>query len=128
MLRIERAMDKPSRQNMLRVLRAIGAFPQIESDLVAQSLYDKGHYASQLYYVSLMCLGREQNTEVADRYPRRVPQILWPEVLAFIYRRFRGYKKQKASHPQWDGQGRNLWDASESSRDEDQFKINVRVI
>ena len=117
----------PARQNMLRVLRAIGAFPKTESDLVAQSLYDKGHYASQLYYVSLMCLGREHNTEVAERYPQ-VPQILWPEVLAFIYRRFRDYRHQKTSHPQWDEQGHVLWDASERSSDEDQFKENVRVL
>jgi hypothetical protein len=118
---------KPERQNMLRVLRAIGAFPKPESDLIAQSLYDKGHYTNQLYHVSLMCLGREQNPEVAERYPQ-VPQILWPEVLAFIYRRFREYRNQKGSHQQWDERGRELWDTSETSRDEGEFKERVRVL
>ena len=112
----------PERQNMHRVLRAIGAFPETESDLVAQSLYDKGHYTSQLYHVSLMCLGRESNTEVTH-----VPQILWTEVLAFIYRRFNEYKKQKVSHQQWDKYGHDLWNAFEKSSDEDHFREIVRV-
>ncbi|OJZ16177.1 MAG: hypothetical protein BGP20_01220 [Thiobacillus sp. 63-78] len=117
----------PERQNMLRVFRAVGAFPKIEADLAAQSLYETGHYQSQLYYVSLMCLGREVNPDVAARYPL-VPQVLWPDVLAFIYRRFSEYKNQKASHPQWDAHGTALWEVFERSRDERQFEENIRVL
>jgi hypothetical protein len=112
---------------MLRVLSAIGAFPEPEGRLAAKHLYDQGHYASQLYYVSLMCFGRESDPDVAERYPH-VPQILWPEVLAFIYRRFRNYRNQKASHPQWEQTGQDLWTASERSRDESMFQECIRVL
>lgn len=117
----------PERQNMLRVLRAVGSFPKIEAELAAKSLYEVGHYQCQLYYVSLMCLGREPNPEVAERYPQ-VPQILWTDVLAFIYRRFREYRNQKASHPQWDADGVALWEIFERSRDEHQFEETIRVL
>jgi len=117
----------PARKNMLRVLRAIGAFPKIEAALVAEELYKNGCYASQLYYVSLLCFGRESSIEVAECYPH-VPQILWTEVLGFIYRRFQEYRYQKASHQQWDQQGHDLWDVFEKSRDEDHFRENVNVI
>ena len=116
----------PGRQNMLRILRAIGAFPEPESDCVAATLYEQGFYESQLYYVSLLCLGGERNNELATRYSK-VPQILWPEVLGFIYRRFHEYRNQKVSHPQWDTTGQKLWNIYEQSDDEGQFEGNVCV-
>lgn len=116
----------PERKNMLRVLRAVGAFPRNEADLVAQSLCQKGFYRSQLYHVSLMCFGCESNPELAGRY-RQVPQFLWPEVLAFIYRRFQEYKRQKASHEQWDEDGIALWNEFEHSRNEHQFEQGIAV-
>lgn len=117
----------PERRNMLRVLRAVGAFPKQESEIVAQALYDKGHYVSQLYHISLMCLGREHNPDIADRYPQ-VPQILWPEILTFIYRRFKEYRHQKVSHPQWDEQGHALWNESQRIRDENEFLSSIRIL
>lgn len=117
----------PERQNMLRVLRAVGAFPQIEVELAAMSLYETGRYQCQLYYVSLVCFGSASNPDVGERYPH-VPQILWSEVLAFIYNRFREYKRQKASHPQWDEYGASLWKAFEISRNKDEFGEGIRVL
>ncbi len=117
----------PERQNMLRVLRAVGAFPKSEAELVAKALHEAGHYQCQLYYVSLMCLGRECNLDVKKRYPQ-VPQILWKDVLAFIYRRFDEYERQKASHPQWDEHGEALWKVFKSSCDEHEFEESIHVL
>jgi hypothetical protein len=110
----------PDRQNMQKVLRALGAFPAPENDVVAAALYDRGSYKSQLYQVSLLCLGQEENPDVAKRYPK-VPQITWPKVLMFIYNRFQTYRRQKVSHGQWDQQGRDLWNRAEQSGDAQQF-------
>ncbi len=111
----------PERQNMLRVLRAIGTFPESECELVAKALYKHGCYDNELYRVSLLCLGRRSNNEVAKRYPN-VRQILWSEVLEFIYRRFHKYENQKELHDQWDESGKELWRTYKQSCDEGQFK------
>lgn len=117
----------PDEQNMLRVLCAIGIFPKNEALLAAQSIYKEGCYQSRHYYVSLMCFGSETNPELKDQYPQ-VSQILWPDVLDFIYRRFREYRYQKASHPQWDKEGNNLWQIFERSSDEHSFKEMITVL
>ena len=114
------------RRNMLRVIRAVGTFPECECDLVADALYTQGCHENELYRVSLLWFGRERNHQVAEYYPC-VPQILWPEVLGFIYRRFHKYRNQKVSHPQWDEPGQELWRTAEQSCAEGQFKENVCV-
>jgi hypothetical protein len=116
----------PDRQNMQKVLRALGAFPDGENELVAQALYDHGFFKSQLYYVSLVCIGRQENPQVAKSYPN-VPQIVWPQVLTFIYSRFRQYRQQKVSHGQWDRQGHDLWNWSEQCGDAEEFVSRVSI-
>lgn len=116
----------PDRQNMQKVLRALGAFPEAENDVVATALYDQGRYESQLYHVSLLCLGKDENSDVAKSYPK-VPQITWSRVLTFIYNRFRKYRRQKVSHGQWDQQGHDLWDCAEQSRDDQAFVARVVI-
>ena len=117
----------PERRNMLRVLRAIGAYPEAEAEIAAKALHHTGHYQSQFYYASLMCFGRDDNLDIAKRYSR-VPQILWPKILRFIYGRFREYTREKSSHPQWDETGHALWLAFEKSHDDGEFLSTVRVI
>lgn len=66
---------KPERGNMLRVVRAIGAFPKTEAKLAADALHKRGHYQNRLYHLSLMCFGREADPGLTARYSC-VPQIL----------------------------------------------------
>jgi hypothetical protein len=117
---------KPERQNMLRVLCAMGTFSRSEAILAAKSIYEVGQYSSDQFHVTLLCLGGEMNLEVKRKYPK-VPQILWPEVLGFIYQRFKDYKRQKTSHPQWDEQGKELWRTFEGSKDLALFKNSVSI-
>jgi hypothetical protein len=115
------------RNNMLRVMRAIGAFPSSEDERVAAALYDVGTYTSDAYRVLLVCMGSQQNTSLKERYPN-IPQILWPHALTFIYRRFREYRRQKASHGQWNSIGKALWRTSQQMRTEAAFVESVQVV
>ena len=114
------------RQNLHKVLRALGAFPEVENGVVADALYERGTYQSQLYHVSLLCLGKKENPHVAKRYAE-VPQITWSETLSFIFERFAAYRRQKESHGQWDEQGQALWKLSEETRNSQEFVNRVGV-
>lgn len=118
---------KPHRRNMLRVLMAIGLFPECESELVANALHQRGRYTNQIYDVRLICFGAAADEELRRAYPE-IDQVLWAHALAFIYRRFRDYKNEKISHGQWDPDGQDLWDAAFRSRTEEDFRSGVRVI
>lgn len=100
---------RPEMQNMNRVLHAVGAFPEQEISVVANGLYKKGTYENNTHLITLLCLGGQKNPEVEKVHPN-VPQILWSDVLAFIYHRFKDYLMQKSMHPQWDDDGKLLWD------------------
>jgi hypothetical protein len=99
----------PERENMQRVLSALGMLSQHEIECAARELYEKGYFENQLYYVTMVCFGAEVREELNERYPR-VPQILWPEVKSFIWNRFSKYRKQKSGHVQWDEVGKGMWD------------------
>jgi hypothetical protein len=116
----------PDRQNMPKVLRALGAFPAPEVEMVSAALYERGVYESQLYHVSLLCFGKLANPDVQRDYPR-VPQITWGKALSFIFHRFNAYRRHKESHGQWDEQGRALWDASQRSNELQLFLDSVVV-
>ena len=115
----------PERRNMLRVLRSIGALTQTEADIAARSLYSSGVYSTELYHISLLCLGGYSNPEITEKYPL-VPQILWDEVLRFIFSRFKKYERPKTSHPQWDVAGQFLWNTfMQNRRSEQQFLVHT---
>lgn len=99
----------PERENMQRVLSALGMLAPHEIEYAAREIYDKGHFENQLYYVSMVCFGSDPRDEITEQYPR-VPQILWPEVKEFIWNRFSKYRNQKSGHGQWDEVGKGLWD------------------
>lgn len=115
------------RNNMLRLLMAIGLFPKREAGVIAELLYEKGFYDSQLYRVSLMCIGNTNSIEVHKNFPQ-VPQITWSEILDFIFKRFTKYREQKASHKQWDDAGKYLWNVFERCRDEQQYLETIQII
>ena len=117
----------PDRGNMHKVLRAIGAFSESKTDLIAKALYLHGCYEDQGYEISLVCIGGQRNEEVAAKFPQ-VRQILWAEVLDFIFRRFKEYKHQKVAHPQWDATGKRLWTAATKAKDEAAFKAVIEVL
>jgi len=117
---------KPERKNMVRVLRAIGVFHSKEADTAAKALYETGKYSGSKSDVSLLCFGRDKSDTVSQTYPA-VPQITWNQALTFIFNRFREYRREKSSHPQWDKTGHTLWNASDATREVAVFLQQVSV-
>lgn len=104
--RLNGPWTNPSDENMHRVLYAVGAFKTDCVPLVAQSLYQEGQYIDDIFRVRLFAIGEAINPEIS---PTAV-QLLWNDILSFIFERFNGYRTQKAHHGQWDRTGRWLYD------------------
>lgn len=114
----------PNKENLQRVLRAIGVFPEDQVETAAKSIYASGVFSHTEYRFTLACLGETANPDIDNKFPD-VPQILWNTVLSFIYNRFIKYRDQKVSHGQWDEAGANLWDRAIKSRSLETFKASV---
>jgi hypothetical protein len=114
-----------ARRNMQRVLMAVGAFPRDIVNDIAEKLYDVGRYNGAYHSASIVCLGSTESAEVTEGYPD-VPQITWSHVTDFIYDRFKTYRNQKVSHPQWDQAGRLLWHVAVRSTSPAGFQRNLR--
>ncbi len=99
----------PAGKNMERVIRAIGIVPKQNVDQISRELYNFGFWENDEFYVSLMCFGKVVNLQWMKTHPS-IRQFTWEKVVKFIHTRFRKYRQQKVSHPQWDINGRNLWD------------------
>jgi len=112
--------------NMQRFLRSLGAFPAEENENVAEYLYNKGVFENDDYRVSLLCIGSQLNNDKKPEYPE-VIQILWKNVLEFIYDRFRKYKDQKRDHSQWDLLGKKLYDIATRCNNKDEFFRQIEV-
>jgi hypothetical protein len=126
-MRLNGPWTNPQRNNMLRVLRAVGPLPLTESKSAAQSLYKNGLYRSQLYHVSLFCIGEQVNSDLQKSHPD-VPQVTWTEIKHFVHSRFRAYRNEKRSHGQWDDDGQNLWQTADRLRDLEAFVDAVEVV
>jgi hypothetical protein len=103
--RLNGPWTNPSDENMQRVLYAVGAFDTRRVPEVALALYQKGIYRDDIYQVRLFAVGDGMNDEI---FPT-VVQLLWDEILVFIFNRFSRYQTQKAHHGQWDDTGRYLY-------------------
>ena len=117
---------EPEKENLQRILRAIGAFSEKEIGIVAQNVYKLGMFSSNSYYLTLACFGKDSNFKINENFPN-VPQILWGTVLEFIYNRFKEYPDQKSSHGQWDEVGKNLWDCVWDNENLKDFKAEVMI-
>ena len=117
----------PQRENMQRVLHAVGVFSPDIIEQVAQSLYSSGVWEDENYLMTLVCLGAEESTQVKQDYPQ-VPQILWNHVLEFIFERFTFYRRQKSEHPQWDAEGHRLYRLACRARNKQEFIESVDVV
>lgn len=113
---------EPSRENLHRVLAALGCVPQDRIGTTAAAIYQHGYVEDGASIrVRLIAVGAERCTEIAVRYPR-VTQICWADLLSFTYRRFRRYRHQKSDTTHWDNTGKLLKrKATTSDMTEDAF-------
>ena len=108
-------------QNVHRVLAAIGCLPPGHIEQAAADIYKAGIHRSELgIRVRLVAVGASRSDELATTFPE-VTQLVWPEMLAFIWNRFHTYRRQKTQVDQWDAQGRLLKHIADQSRDSEEF-------
>jgi hypothetical protein len=106
--RLNGPWTNPSSENMHRVLYALGTFENWRVPSIARSIYQEGFYTDEVYRVRLFAVGDRINQEIIST----AIQLLWDDVLFFIFDRFSMYLAQKAHHNQWDRTGRLLYKLS----------------
>ncbi|MBF9021222.1 hypothetical protein HKCCA1065_09920 [Rhodobacterales bacterium HKCCA1065] len=95
-------------RNIQRVLAAIGCLPPDRIERAAKDIYCTGTYEGEdLLRIRLAAIGREENEEVRSTYPN-VRQVIWQDVLGFIFDRHQKYRKQKTQTDHWDATGMQL--------------------
>jgi hypothetical protein len=107
-------------QNVNRVLAAIGC---LSHDLIGEAaarIYQFGIFEHEAYRIRLISVGRAENPELAERFPR-VEQVTWSQILSFVWFRFHTYRRQKTQVQQWDRQGLLLKHLSDRSSEPEEF-------
>ena len=95
-------------QNVHRVLAATGCLPPGSIERAAADIYRAGVHLSDFgLRIRLVAVGRNRSDDLAADYPK-VTQLIWADMLAFIWARFRRYRQQKTQVDQWDLQGRKI--------------------
>jgi hypothetical protein len=124
---------REDQQNVHRVLAAIGCLPPGHIEKAASDIYKSGIHHSELRLrVRLVAVGASRNDDLGATYPE-VTQLVWSEMLAFIWDRFHTFRRQKTQVDQWDAQGRLLKKIADKSRDVQEFadtaltRMGVRV-
>lgn len=96
----------PEKENLQRVLYALGLFPESEVPQVAADLYGNLHSSRHDIALQFTAIGRSVNSRLRDR---AVPQLTWPDVLSWIHSRFLIFHEQKEDHRQWDNTAKRLY-------------------
>lgn len=98
---------RADRQNVNRVLAAIGCLRRSQIEYAAANIYGSGLHSSDTLRIRLVAIGRDRSDDLAINYPE-VSQLLWPSMLSFIWQRFHRYRQQKTQVDQWNGTGKIL--------------------
>jgi len=112
----------PRDQNMYRILRGIGCFEEREMKIAALALYQKGQFQNDNITCRLLAFGNRKGELPIEG----VPQILFSDVIQFIYKRFHDYHRQKSSVANWPIDGQVLRSLFDPNRDEKEFEDKVR--
>lgn len=113
---------QPDEQNIHRVIAALGCLPPDQIHRSAKDIYNSGlHVSERGLRVRLIAVGRSFNRGLTGRYPK-VTQLVWNDMLAFIWNRLKRYEQQKRQVGQWDEYGQHIRDLVAQSNDLDAFK------
>jgi hypothetical protein len=117
------------RQNVHRALVAIGCIPESKIGEAADNLYREGTYRCHdlRLRIRLVAVGRDFNADLAKAYPQ-VVQLVWPQLLCFIWDRFEHYRRQKTQVDQWEEDGRKLKLLADSSGQDDFVAQALRLM
>jgi hypothetical protein len=88
------------------VLRRVGLFQShVAVDAAASDLYQRCiHDPDSGVVIRVVCFGSRTNDAL------KALQILWPDVISFIAKRFKTYEDEKADNDHWDSFGKYLWE------------------
>lgn len=95
----------PEKENMHRILFAVGIFPMGRVQAVADDLYENHYYEDESSCARLFALGDRINSQL----PPEVVQFTFEDILEFIYERLKKYNRVKAQHRQWHWTGKYLY-------------------
>jgi hypothetical protein len=112
----------PLKKNMQYVLGAMGALEPSLLEVAADSLYEKYKYEDESRKIQLLAVGSRKNQEYQKERPN-LDQLLFADMLQFIYKRFHQFRMQKRDHKQWDSVGQYLYSVIE--RGEADFATSV---
>lgn len=98
------AWTNPAKENMHRVLRAIGCIEESQVANAADSLYKSGVWSDELTSFRLFAVGKRR----AELIVPLSQQIIWSEVIEFCVERFHQYRNEKSSVGQWTPDGIKL--------------------
>jgi hypothetical protein len=94
----------PARENMERVLRAIGCVDDQTVKKAAECLYGNGSCQNETVSVRLFAVGETK----APLVIHESQQLTWSEIVQFLIKRFSEYRRQKSAVGQWTADGRKL--------------------
>lgn len=98
------AWTNPAKENMYRVLRAIGCVEMSNIEVAANSLYESGAWSNDHTSLRLFAVGERR----AELIVPETQQITWSEIIDFCVERFHQYRNEKSSVGQWTEDGREL--------------------
>jgi len=98
------AWTNPAKENMHRVLRAIGCIEESVVVEAAKVLYETGAWSDEQASIRLFAVGEKRAKLIVPDSQ----QITWSEVIDFCVERFKQYRNEKSSVGQWTDDGREL--------------------
>lgn len=107
--------NEPNRGGMEKVIRRIGFAPDEMTQEIATSLYNQLYWQNDDFTVQYVAVGASRNHELSTRF-RKLKQLLWSEIAAFLFERFTGFGPIKGVPTQWPVFGREFARAVERSR------------
>jgi len=113
---------KPEKMNMHRVLKAIGCFSEDDIDDAAVSLYSTAQFSKGSVTCRLFAFG----DRVGLINISGVQQVLFNNMIRFVYLRLKKYANQKSEVKNWAYDGRELKRLSKSCRTLENFSKEVR--
>jgi len=115
------------RENIERVLAALGCVPQAHVRSIAKRIYATGAARIPRLQIRLVAVGRECNDELAVQF-QEVTQLTWGNMLEFIWCRFDEFSRQKTQVDQWDSHGRQLKELAEYNSKADFVTLALKAM
>lgn len=106
--KFNRAWTDPNRQNMQRILSAIGCVPTEYLKSAAEELYACGSWSlDRVIRVRLVAVGSAIDPRLMVKLPGAL-QVTWRHLVEFVYDRLKSYQDAKSRTSQWDECGTEL--------------------